>query len=361
MATTRTSGLSIVGAGSLGQTYAGLLAANGQAVTLLATPRTAKGLLAAGAIQLRGAVIEDVPVAPAPAPAGVVGVTTDPADLPRGVGLIFTTKAHQLGEAIRSVRAVWPAVGDDVSWVAGVQNSIAKDELLADTFGAERVVGATSYVGAQREPSGEVVVTARGPTYLGEFDGTLSERVGSAATMLSAAGMPSEGITDICSANWSKVVLNTGLFATTTLTRTSAQVALANRDLALAFLAILREGGAVGAAYGVELGDYAIATRTFIDLPEGQALALMETIAGRIDAAAKGIPRYVSMTQDLLAGRPMEVEGIFGDIVERAERAGVAVPRLTLARDLLRGLNGGRDQTDRRASTDQVAEAVTAG
>ncbi len=45
------------------------------------------------------------------------------------------------------------------------------------------------------------------------------------------------------------------------------------------------------------------------------------------------------MTQDLLAGRSMEAEHIFGDLVERAARARVAVPRLTLVRDLCRGLD----------------------
>ena len=49
-----------------------------------------------------------------------------------------------------------------------------------------------------------------------------------------------------------------------------------------------------------------------------------------------------SMYQDLLAGRPMEVEAIYGDAVARAERVGVAVPRLTLARDLLRAIDPGR-------------------
>jgi 2-dehydropantoate 2-reductase len=49
-----------------------------------------------------------------------------------------------------------------------------------------------------------------------------------------------------------------------------------------------------------------------------------------------------SMYQDLLAGRPMEVEAIYGDVVARAERVGVAAPRLTLARDLLRAIDPGR-------------------
>ena len=48
---------------------------------------------------------------------------------------------------------------------------------------------------------------------------------------------------------------------------------------------------------------------------------------------------FRSMTQDLLAGRPMEIEEVFGDVVAKAERLGVEVPRITLVSDLLRGLN----------------------
>jgi ketopantoate reductase len=45
------------------------------------------------------------------------------------------------------------------------------------------------------------------------------------------------------------------------------------------------------------------------------------------------------MVQDLLAGRPMESDQIFGDVVRRAEYVGITVPRIALVRDLIAGLN----------------------
>lgn len=48
------------------------------------------------------------------------------------------------------------------------------------------------------------------------------------------------------------------------------------------------------------------------------------------------------MTQDLLAGRALEVDEVFGDLVERAERTGVPVSRLRLVRDLIRAVDPGR-------------------
>jgi ketopantoate reductase len=41
-------------------------------------------------------------------------------------------------------------------------------------------------------------------------------------------------------------------------------------------------------------------------------------------------------------GRAIEVDEVFGDLVDRAERSGVAVPRLRLVGDLLRGMDPGR-------------------
>src|SRR6266849_1576256 len=171
MATQPRVTLAIVGAGSLGQSFSGLLASNGQTVTVLATPGSATRLLAAGRIRLRGIVALDVPVAPAPAAAGIVGVTADPRDLPRDTGLIFATKGHQLPAAIDGVRAVWPAADDRTSWVAGIQNGLVKDDLLAAAFGPERLVGAVTILGGQREADGGVAMMSRGATYLGEMAG----------------------------------------------------------------------------------------------------------------------------------------------------------------------------------------------
>src|SRR5262249_43941281 len=95
--------LSIVGAGSLGQSFAGLLALSGQTVTLLGTTRSAARLLEAGKVQLRGVVDASVAVVPAPAGAGVVGVTADPASLRKETGVIFATKGHDLPAAVATV------------------------------------------------------------------------------------------------------------------------------------------------------------------------------------------------------------------------------------------------------------------
>lgn len=333
--------LAIVGAGSLGQTYAGLLAVNGQPVTLFASPATAAALQRATVIRLRGAVTHDIPVAAAPARPGLVGVTSDPRSLPEGCGLIFATKGHQLSGAIEMVRSAWPTPSDSTGWVAGVQNGIVKDDLLANAFGAERVVGAVTILAGRREPTGEVIVTSLGMTYLGEFSGQSSSRVTEAIDVLRAAGIPAEQPPDIRSALWSKACNATGIFGVSVLARLGAGSFMRNPDLMRAYLALVRETADIAAANGVTVGDYAgFPIGTYIKRTDDETIAAIPPAPSEPKQPAGPTSQSMpSMTQDLLAGRHLEVEEIFGDMVNRAERAGVPAPRLTLVRDLIRGLD----------------------
>jgi 2-dehydropantoate 2-reductase len=329
--------LAFVGAGALGQAFAGLLAASGRAVTLLATPRTAAQLLDAGQIRLRGGVELDAPVAPAPASAGVVGMTADPAHLPAHAGAIFATKGQDLPGAIAAVRAAWPGRDDRQSWVAGVQNGVVKDDLLAAAFGVERVVGGATILAGQRHPDGTVTVATRGMTYLGEFDGRSPSRAAAAVATLQAAGIPAIEPGDIRSVLWSKACNAAGVFGVSALTRTPAAAIFQVRELLLAYLGLIRETAAIGAAEGGLVGDYPgfPPIKTYVERADE------ETIAELVPPLGTPLNRggsWPSMTQDLLAGRPFEAEAIFGDFVARGERAGLAVPRLRLVRDLLCGL-----------------------
>ena len=48
------------------------------------------------------------------------------------------------------------------------------------------------------------------------------------------------------------------------------------------------------------------------------------------------------MAYDVVSGRALEVDQVFGDLVARAEQIGLAAPRLTLIRDILRGIDHSR-------------------
>jgi 2-dehydropantoate 2-reductase len=322
----------IVGAGALGQSFAALLARAGQGVTLLATPRGLSRLRAAGAIRLRGAVAASVPIG-----SGGLEVTSDASDVPDGAVVLFATKGYDLAAAIEAVRS---AAGGRVAWAGGVQNGIVKDDLLAAAFGAERVVRAVTIFSAQRQADGSVDVTGSGATYLGEFDGHISARVQQAADILQAAGIPTQARDDIASVLWSKACNATGVFGVAVLARATNNQLFGNRHLMRAYLTLVHETAAIAAAYGVDVGDYDgfPPIRTFVER-DVQATIDQLTKPARADSGPRN---YASMTQDLLAGERLEVDAVFGDIVQRAERKGVNVPCLRLVRDVIRGLDPGQ-------------------
>lgn len=335
--------IGIVGAGSLGQAYAALLARAGDTVVLLASPESTSRLQNAGRIFLTGAVTADVPFGTPGVRGGTLEVTADPSGLSCVDGVIFATKGHQLRRAVADVALGMESQTGREWWVAGVQNGLVKDDILRDTFGATRLIGAVSILGAGREDDGTVRVGGLGMTYLGEFDpppSTITPRVHDLVGRLVAAGIPSAGVPDIRSVLWSKACNAVGVFGVSVLTRLAGTQMWANPDLVRAFRALVRETDAVAKASGVTVGDYrGFPIRTYLQMTASEHI---EYAAGLVASAPTGPTSpgaYPSMTQDLLAGRLMEVEEVFGDVVARAERLGVDVPRISLVSDLLRGLN----------------------
>jgi 2-dehydropantoate 2-reductase len=323
----------IVGAGALGQAFAAHLATAGASVVLLATSRTAAALHATSHVRLGGVVDLEVPVVAPPARPGSVAVTDDTLNVPSHAGVVFATKAHQLAAACAAVRVA------DPDWVAGVQNGLLKDDILTSAFGRERVLGMVTIFSAGRQPSGGVAVSGLGRTYVGELDGHTSQRAMTVATQLCDAGIPTEYDADIRSVSWSKACNAAGVFGVSVLTRTTGAELLGHPDLLRAYLALVRETEAIARANGVQVGDYfGFPIRTYVQRSDEDSIQALGSRAP-VDAGPATQRVFPSMTQDLLAGRPMESDEIFADLEERAARVHVPVPRLTLVRDLCRGLD----------------------
>ncbi len=326
-----TDSIVVVGAGSLGQAYGVLLAEAGHSVTLVATPLTAADLLAAGGIELSGAIETTVPVtAQVPPPAGSIAVVTDASAIAGRSGVVFTTKAHQLGPALELIVAL-----PDVAWACGVQNGVVKDDLLVEAYGRARVVGASTIFGARRIANGDVEVTALGTTYFGELGVGTSPRVDSIAAAFADAGIPAIAVADIESIIWTKACNAAGAFGVAVLTGPEAPLIGYDPDLMRAFLSLVKETAAVAEVVGHPVGDFEglPPARTWVERD-------IEAVVAELPAPppASTVRTYPSMLQDHIAGRTMEVEEVFGAIVAHGEAHGVPVPRLTLVRDLLRGL-----------------------
>jgi 2-dehydropantoate 2-reductase len=191
-----------------------------------------------------------------------------------------------------------------------------------------------------------VAVAALGRTYLGEMYGRRSARAAAAVAALESAGIPAEEPADIRSVLWSKACNAAGVFGVSVLARVSAPRMFRDPDLIRAYLPLVRETAALAAAYGIPVGDYTnFPIRSYVSAPDEESVATLSRKGFLAPAGAAGgrkVESLPSMTQDLLAGRSLEVDEVFSDLVARAEQAGVNVPRLRFVRDMLRGLDPGR-------------------
>lgn len=316
--------IAVVGPGSLGCVFAALLFRAGHEVTLLGREDRVRFLLERG-VRIHG--LEEVAAA---VPVTHLPHTVGPVDL-----LLLCTKARGTREVLSGVGTIPAAT------VASLQNGVVKETLLAEAFGAERVVGAATMVGAERHADGSVELTARGTTYVGEFDGRLTDRVGALIAALDDAGLPAQAPPDIDSVIWSKACLAAGAFAVSVLSRLPVAVVMSDAHLAGAMADLIAETATIAEAAGHAIHDYpGMLVHSWARDPRHVVLEGMAERASEMAAADRVV--RVSMLQDLLAGRPLEVEEVFGPLLEAAASTGTAAPKLALAYTLLRGLQHGR-------------------
>jgi 2-dehydropantoate 2-reductase len=345
----------VVGAGGLGLAFAGLLSAAGAAVTLLARPGSGAALLGQGVIEVRGAVTADIAVSAGTAAApgrptpGHVTVSVDPAAAWACAAVLVTVKGPDLPALAARLRTAGPGRDGSSTYFVGLQNGVVKDEVLSAAFGADRVVGGATVLGCRRLHPGAVVVSGLGTTFLGEFRTPPSGRVASLASLVAAAGLPVSVEADIRSLLWTKFCHAIGVFGVSALTGLPSYDIFASSSLALAYRSLVEEAASVASAEGVRVGDFAdLPIVLNLAPPPAAAVAAMVSRAG---PRPPGPPGYSSMAQDLAAGRPTEVEEIFGDLVRRADAHGLSVRRAELVYRVVAGLEGARDRTIWKGAT----------
>ncbi len=335
----------IVGGGALGRAFAAVLASAGRPVTLLMRPRSAEALLAAGVVQVTGAVRLTVPVTPGRGGPDRVGVTSDAADLDHVSGVLFATKAHQLREAATSLRSAAPT---STYWVAGLQNGLAKDDLLAAAFGFDRVVAAATVFGVRREPDGGVTASGLGTTFFGEFAAGQAQRAEDLAAALTESGLPCELVTDARALSWAKTLNAIGVFGVSALTRLPTSDFMHEPHFVRLYLSLVEEAASVASALGVAINDYPdLPMATYLRTPREDLVRRLAQPA----PASTGRGRtasWSSLGHDLRQGRRTEWDEVFGDLLRRADRARVPVPRIALVRDLLAGLDDVAGTPDQR-------------
>jgi 2-dehydropantoate 2-reductase len=283
----------VVGAGAIGSLYAAHLATVADSCVLTrrndhADALNEHGLLVSGRHDFTARIT----------------AAAEPSQLPEPDLVIVATKTTGLESAAAALAGHWPA-----ATVVTVQNGLGAEEVVA-AAGPWQLVSGVTFMSGTKHSDTHVEYILDTETWLGPYGDTPLERVQEVAALLVDAGLRSEALPDLRPAQWSKLVFNASVNTVAALTRLPHDGHFAEDDapprLGTLVHGLVDEGKAVAAAAGVELHD---------DPWEMNVLA-----------TKRGSAHYPSMLEDVLAGRPTEIDLITGTLVREGERHGVPTP-----------------------------------
>jgi 2-dehydropantoate 2-reductase len=202
--------------------------------------------------------------------------------------------------------------------VLTLQNGLGNEELLAEAFGAGRVLGGVAFLCSNRGEPGVVHHLGQGPIRLGEFAGGLSERALAVAGMFNAAGVRCEAVADLAKARWEKLVWNIPFNGLCALTAAPTDRLLAHpstrREVASLMAEVIEAANAQGLSSPIDAAPF-IARMLELTEPMGDY--------------------HPSMMLDRLEGRPLELEAIYGIPLRMAAEKGVEMVRVRMLHALL--------------------------
>ena len=287
--------IAIVGSGALGLYYGGRLARSGADVTFLGRSDLA-------VLRTRGIEVK-VPDGDFALPVVKVAATPDeigPVDL-----VIITLKAT----ANDRLPQLLPPLLHAGTVILNLQNGLGVDEAVAAVAGPERTVGGLCFVCVNRLAAGVAECTMTGHIVIGEFSGPTRPRDHEIAKLFGRAGVKVSVSESLAEERWRKLVWNVPFNG---LSVTGGGIAtdkiLASSQMEAEVWALMREVQAAAAAHGFKIAE--------------------DFVTYQIERTRPMGPYKPSTMLDYVAGKPLEVEPIWGEPLRRAKAKGVPVPRL---------------------------------
>jgi 2-dehydropantoate 2-reductase len=232
-----------------------------------------------------------------------ISATTDPrGERPVDLLVVFV-KAWATDAAMR---LAMPLIGAQTS-ILSLQNGWGNGESLAQHVAADRIFLGVTYHSASVPLSGIVDHTAAGSTYLGPYRHGNLAAAEEIASVFTAAGLPTESTATIEARIWRKLMLNLAANPVAALSGLRSDGLLAEPNIGRLMEGITRESVAIANA-------------------EGHAFDADETIEYVRSSLEQAGTSLASMRQDVLAGRPTEIEVITGAVVRSADQHGIDVP-----------------------------------
>jgi len=299
----------VIGSGAMGSLYGGLLHRAGIDVTLVDIWREHVEAINSNGLHLDGISGDlkiDLKAVVEPKETGVADVA------------FIQVNTYTTRDAAQTAKKVMKDSGYAITF----QNGAGNVETLCEVLGRARVVGGLSYHSAAVAGPGHVMHTHRGPTWLGELDGSKSARVQALADALERAGLQPTIVDNIMSYIWTKFIHNSAInpicaalgLRVGEIPRTAGADELQTK--------IIEEALAVLKAKGIKLAD----------------ADPMKTIK----EFCKAKFNKPSMLQHMEAGKETEIDSLNGTIARLGKDLGIPTPYNEALTWIVKGMNAHR-------------------
>ena len=287
--------IAVLGAGSMGCVYGGILAKAGYDVTLIDV--WAEHVKA---IQENGLIINengsDIIIKN-------IKAVTDPREVGEVDLVIVLVKATVTEQAMEGAKSL---IGENTR-VLTLQNGLDNIEKLIKVVGKEKVLAGVTEHGANMLAPGRVQHAGTGDTIIGELDGKLSDSLRKIGSVFEKAGLRVCYSNNVMGALWRKLLVNVGINALTSITG-------------------LRNGRLIELEETDELLRLAVSEAVSIANAKGIDLELADPVEHVRDVARMTGKNRSSMLQDVTKKRKTEIEVINGAIVKEGVQLGISTP-----------------------------------
>jgi 2-dehydropantoate 2-reductase len=284
------------GAGALGCSIGGTLAAGGAEVWLVDRNEAHVHAMRSNGLRMRTEDSEKTVKVNASTRFEDVG----PADL-----VIVLVKSAATENAVKAAK---PIIGPETV-VMSLQNGMGHEDILGNIVGRERVMAGKTYAGGVYLGPGHVIAGTRGKeTVIGELDGRITPRARAVRAEFEKAGMLVELSDNIMGTIWDKLLINVSTGAVSAITRLEYGPLYAMPEIEETAVAAVAEAMSVAKASGVTIS---------YTNPRDPWLK-----------ASAGLPYdfKTSMLQSLEKGSLTEVDFINGAVVRAGRKVGVPTP-----------------------------------
>ncbi len=303
----------VMGSGGVGGYFGARLAAAGNDVTFVARGAHLEAMQSHG-LRL-DSEIGNLHLSP-------VKAVADAGAIPSADAVIFAVKLRDTEAAAEGLRPL-AAKG---ATIFTFQNGVESGARIARIVGPGKVVEGAARISAQiAEPGVIRQIGTFAILEFGEADGKPSDRASAFHAACVAAGIDATVSDNISRTIWTKFALLAPVSGMTALTRAPIGVVRSNPKSRALLQATVEETVALGVALKAGL------------VPE-DAPRTMKYIDGL------PAPMMASMAHDLLAGKPIEVEGLSGVVARLAGENGIAAPTHAFIAAALAPFADGRPQ-----------------